>query len=84
MSLTLDQFNAGLEVDDYWPLLKTNQAAIKQVFETVQPPAEAKAFFDGLAEPLRQSLYNAFHSTADWMRNKPGDLPEAITRLHGG
>jgi hemoglobin len=38
----------------------------------------------GLAEPLRQSLYNAFHSTADWMRNKPGDLPEAITRLHGG
>jgi truncated hemoglobin YjbI len=38
----------------------------------------------GLAEPLRQSLYNAFHSTAEWMRNKPSDLPEAITRLHGG
>lgn len=38
----------------------------------------------GLAEPLRQSLYNAFYSTADWMRNKPGDLPEAITKLHGG
>ena len=31
-----------------------------------------------------QSLYNAFYSTADWMRNKPGDLPEAITKLHGG
>ena len=76
MSLTLDQFNAGLEVDDYWPLLKTNQAAIKQVFETVQPPAEAKAFFDGLAEPLRLAVF-----TEDWCGDALTSSPVSYTHL---
>lgn len=73
MGLSVEEFYKGLTTDEYWPRMKTNQDAILEVFQTVQPPAEATAFFDGLPQPLRLAVF-----TEDWCGDALTSTPSVL------
>jgi len=73
MGLSVEEFYKGLTTDEYWPRMKTNQDAILEVFKTVQPPAEATAFFDGLPQPLRLAVF-----TEDWCGDALTSTPSVL------
>lgn len=59
MSLSQDKFNEGMSSREYIDQVKVNKQAIEQIYETVETPAEATAFFDGLDEPLQLAIFTA-------------------------
>ena len=73
MPLSVDDFSKGLSTDEYWPRMKTNQEAILEVFEAVQAPPEATAFFNGLPQPLRLAVF-----TEDWCGDALTSTPSVL------
>lgn len=59
MSLSQEKFNEGMSSQEYIDQVKVNKQAIEQIYETVETPAEATAFFDGLDEPLQLAIFTA-------------------------
>ncbi|GEM_PF-221869 len=73
MSLTIEWFEAGLTTAEYFTRLKTNKEAIPKVYETVQIPAAAKAFFDNPPQPLRLAVF-----TEDWCGDALTSTPSIL------
>ena len=59
MSLSQEKFNEGMSSQEYLEQVKVNKQAIEQIYATVETPAEATAFFDGLDEPLQLAVFTA-------------------------
>ena len=59
MSLSQEKFNEGMSSREYINQVKVNKQAIEQIYEAVETPAEATAFFDGLDEPLQLGIFTA-------------------------
>ena len=59
MSLTQEKFNQGMSPQEYLSQVKVNKQAIEQIYSSVETPAEATAFFDGLDEPLQLAIFTA-------------------------
>ena len=59
MSLSQEKFNEGMSSQEYIDQVKVNKQAIEQIYATVETPAEATAFFDGLDEPLQLAVFTA-------------------------
>ena len=75
MKLTAEKFNEGMTVQQYMDQIKVNKQPILEIFGSVETPAEDRAFFDGLPEPLRLAVF-----TADWCGDAVSTSP-AIFRL---
>ena len=75
MKLTAEKFNEGMTVQQYMDQIKVNKQPILEIFGSVETPAEDKAFFDALPEPLRLAVF-----TADWCGDAVSTSP-AIFRL---
>ena len=75
MTLTAEKFNEGMTVQQYLDQIKVNKQPIMEIFGSVETPAEDRAFFDGLSEPLRLAVF-----TADWCGDAISTAP-AIFRL---
>lgn len=75
MPLTADDFAKGMTADAYMGVLKTNVEAIRTIYQTLQPPPAAKAFFDNLPQPLRMAVF-----TEDWCGDAMTSTP-SILRL---
>ena len=59
MSLSVDKFNQGMTSQQYLDQIKVNKEATNAVFKAADSSAEDKAFFDGLAQPLRLAVFTA-------------------------
>ena len=59
MSLSQEKFNQGMSSQQYLDQVKVNKQAIEQIYSSVETPDEAKAFFDGLEEPLQLAIFTA-------------------------
>ena len=59
MSLSQEKFNEGMTSQQYLEQVKVNKQAIEQIYASVDTPAEVKAFFDGLDEPLQLAIFTA-------------------------
>ena len=57
MELTAEAFEQGMSTQEYFGRIKVNKEAILKVYDTVEPPSEDRAFFDGLAQPLRLAVF---------------------------
>ncbi len=70
MALTEDKFNQGMSTQEYIDQIKVNKQPFLDIFQALDVPAEAKAQFDGLAEPLRLAVF-----TADWCGDAVSTTP---------
>ena len=57
MSLTAEEFYQGMTTQEYLDRIKVNKETILAIFNSVNVPAEDKAFFDGLPAPLRLAVF---------------------------
>lgn len=75
MSLTTAKFAQGMTTDQYIASIKVNQEPFRQIHAAAEVPAEALAWFNGLAQPLNLAVF-----TADWCGDAMSTTP-AILRL---
>ncbi len=73
MPLTAEWFYGGLTTPEYFTRLKTNKEAIPKVYETVEVPTNAKAFFDRPPQPLRLAVF-----TEDWCGDALTSTPSIL------
>ena len=59
MSLSQEKFDQGMSPQEYLEQVKVNKQAIEQIYANVETPAEDKAFFDGLDQPLQLAVFTA-------------------------
>ena len=57
MSLTAEEFYQGMTTQEWLDRIKVNKETILAIFNSVNVPAEDKAFFDGLPGPLRLAIF---------------------------
>ena len=57
MSLTTEEFYQGMTTQEWLDRIKVNKETIHAIFNSVNVPAEDKAFFDGLPGPLRLAIF---------------------------
>ena len=75
MSLSQDKFEQGMTTQEYIDYIKVNKQPFVDIYNGVEIPAETRAFFDGLAEPLNLAVF-----TSDWCGDALSTTP-AILRL---
>lgn len=61
MSLTAEGFYQGMTTEEHLKEITLNREPILKIYEGVEVPAEAKAFFDQLPQPLRVAIF-----TEEW------------------
>ena len=75
MALSRDKFEQGMTTQEYIDYIKVNKQPFIDIYDGVEVPAETKAFFDGLAEPLNLAVF-----TSDWCGDAMSTTP-AILKL---
>ena len=73
MALSEDKFNQGMTTQEYMEQIKVNKQPFVDVYNSVEIPADTRAFFDGLAEPLRLAVF-----TADWCGDAVSTTPAIL------
>ncbi|MCH7606870.1 MAG: thioredoxin family protein [Chloroflexi bacterium] len=75
MPLSEAKFNQGMTPQQYIDQIKVNKQPFLDIYQKVEIPAETKALFDGLSEPVRLAVF-----TADWCGDAVSTTP-AILQL---
>ena len=70
MALTSDAFMQGMTPDEHMAHMKINKDRFSQVLQGVQVSDEDKAYFSGLAKPLRVAIF-----TEDWCGDHVSTTP---------
>jgi len=75
MALSKAKFYQGMTPSQYMEQIKVNKQPFLDIYQAVAVPEEARAFFSGLAAPLRVAVF-----TADWCGDALSTTP-AVLRL---
>ena len=75
MALSKDKFDQGMTTQEYIDYIKVNKQPFIDIYNGVAVPADTRAFFDGLAEPLNLAVF-----TSDWCGDAMSTTP-AILKL---
>ena len=78
MPLSEQKFNQGMTTREYIDQIKVNKQPFMDVYQAVEIPAETRALFESLAQPLRLAVF-----TADWCGDAVSTTP-AVLRLADG
>ena len=78
MALSREKFEQGMTTQEYIEYIKVNKQPFIDIYNGVEVPAETRAFFDGLAEPLNLAVF-----TSDWCGDAMSTTP-AILKLADG
>ena len=70
MGLTEQKFSQGMTTQQYIDQIKVNKQPFQDIYNAVKIPAAAKAYFDGLAEPVNLAVF-----TADWCGDAMSTTP---------